>query len=105
MANTSSPARSTEYLAHVRARACWFCGTTADVVAHHHGRAAGGGGMGLKTCDFHTVPLCPSHHGEWHRRGQVQGYNRDQTEREMWKAIGVTLRGYLLEVLEKGTDA
>jgi hypothetical protein len=61
-----------EYLEYVRARGCcvrWFrsLGKCAgDVVAHHHGRAAGGGGIALKPSDFRTVPLCDAHHGLFH---------------------------------------
>ena len=27
--------------------------------------------MALKGCDYHTVPLCPHHHSEFHTSGRV----------------------------------
>lgn len=36
--------------------------------------------MGLKTSDLHTVPLCTAHHGEFHRTGSVEPFERDATE-------------------------
>jgi hypothetical protein len=64
-------------------------------VAHHHGRRQGGGGTGIKGCDLLTVPLCNAHHQEWHQRAQVGNLSHVETEREMWKAIAVTLRAWV----------
>ncbi len=88
----TSPVRSGAHLTFVRQQPCWFCGTDQDVQAHHHGRRQGGGGTGLKGCDLLTVPLCPRHHQEWHQRASVGELSHTETEREMWKAIAVTLR-------------
>lgn len=46
--------------------------------AHHHGRR-GGGGMGIKTSDLHTVPICDAHHREFHRTGEVGPFNAPET--------------------------
>ena len=91
----TSPVRSPSHLAFVRKQRCWFCQTDRDVGAHHHGRRQGGGGVGIKGCDLLTVPLCNAHHQEWHQRAQVGNLSHVETEREMWKAIAVTLRAWI----------
>lgn len=99
----TSPIRSTAYLAWVRTQPCAICSSRENIHAHHHGRAAGG--MGLKTCDLHTVPLCPGCHQAWHQRGQIRHLSRSDTQAELWKAIAVLLRRAFLEgVLAQAID-
>lgn len=99
-----TPVRSEDYLSHVRKQPCWFCGQTEAIVAHHHGRSGGGGGMGLKTTDLHTVPLCNSHHQEWHQKARVDHYTTGETHTEMWRAIAACQGNYLMAKVfsEKG---
>ena len=93
----TTPLRSKHYLDWVRNQPCWTCGTNQEIHAHHHGRTEGGGGMGLKTCDLHTVPLCRKCHEQWHRRGTIQSMSRDKTVAELWRAVAVLLRRALIE--------
>ncbi|MFZ5896867.1 MAG: hypothetical protein ACOY0T_37770 [Myxococcota bacterium] len=68
------PSSNPDYLAHVRARGCcvaWAGGCSGQVVAHHHGKADGGGGVSRKPSDFYTVPLCDFHHREFHNRAAI----------------------------------
>ncbi len=64
----SPPARSDEYLAFVRTHSCCVCFAPPPSDAHHYGH---GGGMGMKTGDDETVPLCRGHHAEWHAHGCI----------------------------------
>lgn len=93
---SSSPARSAAYLAFVRDQPCAVCSTPHEVQAHHHGR--GTGGMGIKTCDLHTAPLCTVHHGEWHTQGKFKSHGLDRAESQalLWRAIAETLRRAIL---------
>lgn len=52
--------------------------------------------MGIKTDDYHTVPLCPEHHGEFHQRGQVGSLTPSETQAEMWRAVASMTRARLL---------
>ncbi len=95
----TSPLRSQAYLAFVRAHPCCICGSFENIHAHHHGRREGGGGMGVKTCDLHTVPLCPFCHQMWHQRGQIRHLSRSDTVAELWKAVAVLMREALIKGL------
>lgn len=69
------PSSNPEYLAHVRSRGCcvaWAGGCRGRMVAHHHGKAEGGGGTSLKPADFYTVPLCDGHHTQFHKDATVR---------------------------------
>lgn len=55
------PARAPHYLEFVRGRACALCGRM-PAVPHHSGPR----GMGQKTDDYRTVPLCNSCHESVH---------------------------------------
>jgi hypothetical protein len=91
-----SPVRSAKYLKFVRGQRCAFCARPATE-AHHTGRKAGGGGMGIKPCDLLAAPLCTEHHREIHKRGMVAERGKTATEAELWKAIALTLRAYHLQ--------
>ena len=58
--------RCEKFLTWVRTHPCCVCDSSGPSEAHH----VYTGGMGLKTHDFHTIPLCTQHHREWHDRGQ-----------------------------------
>lgn len=57
-----SPARAPHYLAYVRQQTCAFCGADPPNSAHHEGPR----GMGQKTDDYRTIPLCVKCHHEYH---------------------------------------
>ncbi len=63
--------------------------------AHHHGRR-GGGGMGIKTSDLHTVPLCDAHHAEFHKTGAIFPFDSEATEllfqESMVDSLGLALQ-------------
>ncbi len=65
-------ARSAAYLAFVRAEPCCVCSAPAPSDPHHFGPR----GVGQKTDDFRTVPLCRRCHDDFHACGLVP---RDQT--------------------------
>lgn len=96
-----SPVRSRRYLTHVRERRCCcssFSRCDGQLHAHHHGRR-GGGGVGIKTTDLHTVPLCQSHHDEFHRTGRVHPFDKAETEllfaQAMVDSLGAALQSGL----------
>lgn len=57
-----APLRDGRYLAFVRRRPCLLCGAPAPSHAHHHGRR----GLGQKTDDYRTIPLCARDHDAYH---------------------------------------
>jgi len=71
--------RSNEYLDFVRTHPCCHprCMAQADH-AHHFDRKRGGGGVGLKSHDTFTVPLCARHHDEIHQHGGFGAFNFDR---------------------------
>ena len=90
-----SPVRSAKYLKFVRGQRCAFCANPATE-AHHTGRLVGGGGVGIKPCDYLAAPLCGEHHREFHKCGAAAGLDSVETQAELWKAIALTLRAYHL---------
>ncbi len=52
------PPRSSPYLAWIRTLPCIVCGTTRGIEASHTGPH----GLGQKSSDYSTVPLCIKHH-------------------------------------------
>ena len=57
--------RDERYLNFIRSHPCCICGAKPVDVNH-----VGTGGIGIKTSDYYTVPLCRMHHGEYHQIGQ-----------------------------------
>jgi len=59
---------SKEYLKFVQTLPCADCRSEENVIAHHlKGRMSPySGGMGYKSSDIFTMPLCPEHHREMH---------------------------------------
>jgi hypothetical protein len=62
---TRKTARSWRYLAWIRSLPCAVCGAHAE--AAHTGSD---GGMSIKSSDWSCVPLCTSHHQEYHQIGR-----------------------------------
>lgn len=94
------PRRSKKHLAFVRGQRCAFCARPA-AEAHHVGRLAGGGGVGIKGCDLLTAPLCREHHRAIHQHGTADagpfGLSPGETQAELWKSIALCLRERLLQ--------
>lgn len=61
------PAKAPHYLAYVRQLSCCVCGAEPPNEAHHHGSR----GMGQKTDDYRTVPLCFQCHRRFHDTGEL----------------------------------
>lgn len=72
-----------DYLAYIRKKACVICGKS-PCEPHHFGRS----GVGKKSHDYETVPLCTAHHRIFH----TVGCNENQ-RLEFAKAA----LGYLIE--------
>jgi hypothetical protein len=64
--------------------------------AHHDGKFKGGG-TSIKCSDYHTVPLCPKHHAEYHQRGQIGFWNPETTKRKFSRAIELLQKQYQLQ--------
>lgn len=95
------PARDASYLEYVRAEPCCSCGAREGVEAHHWARRGRSGGLGRKTDDYRTVPLCEACHRELHDTGTIPSLRRDdpacpECERQP-TGVGAT-RLYLLAV-------
>lgn len=63
-----------EYLDRIRKLPCLVCGRTPSEAAHIRYASAAAAktitGMGRKPDDRWTLPLCPEHHREQHKRGE-----------------------------------
>lgn len=79
-----------KYLAHVRTRACCICAAPAPSEPHHYGPR----GLGQKTDDRRTVPICRCCHDRWHDHGTIAPYSRAETEREFYRAQVDALLAY-----------
>lgn len=97
----SEPLRSPKYLGHVREQGC-CCASFArsrcggPMHAHHHGRH----GIGTKTADLNTVPLCTYHHTEFHKTGAIEPFDRAATELLFAQAMVRSLQAALLSGLK-----
>lgn len=63
----AKPSRSKDYLAFVREHACAGCRAAGPSDPHHFGAR----GMGQKTDDHRTVPLCRRCHDHFHDHGRL----------------------------------
>lgn len=64
----SGAARDPAYLDFVRSHRCLVDGCRSRrIEAHHFGKRA----KGTKCSDYETVPLCTTHHREFHDRGAI----------------------------------
>lgn len=70
------PLRDGDYLAHVRRRACCACGAPPPSEAAHLGPR----GIGQKTDDRRTAPLCSACHRYWHDHGRLPELSREESE-------------------------
>ncbi len=74
------PIRNPEYLSWIRRQPCaadssaYPCPNPSE--ASHHGPR----GMGQKTDDYRTIPLCHDHHTQWHQHGTLFGWDRATTD-------------------------
>ena len=78
-------APTTSYPKHlelVRTLPCCICSKPGPSDPHHFGPR----GMGQKTDDRRTVPICRPHHDEFHTTGRCAPYSRAETEREFYRA-------------------
>lgn len=69
------PWRSPQYLAYIRAMACCVCGAPGPSDPSHHGRR----GLGQKTDDYRTIPLCRADHDRFHARGVLGDRSLSET--------------------------
>lgn len=67
-AKPDSPARAPHYMAFVRQLNCCICGAPPPSEPHHFGPR----GIGQKTDDYRTVPLCRRCHDQQHNDGPMQ---------------------------------
>ncbi|MEQ1349622.1 Ref family recombination enhancement nuclease [Acinetobacter junii] len=67
--------RDRKRLAEIRKLPCVLCGSS-PVDAAHSNQSSHGKGMGLKACDYKTIPLCRNHHQEF---DQFQKMNRSES--------------------------
>ena len=79
----SAPVRDRAYLMRVAKMSCAHCGRRGPSQAAHadYGFAGGGKGMGIKTSDLDTFPLCadgPGRRGCHSLIGQSGVFTRDQ---------------------------
>lgn len=79
-------ARSKGYMEWVRGKPCASCAAGAPSEAHHYGPR----GMGSKTSDYLTVPLCRRCHQRFHDSGALPGSTPERT-REAFLAAQVAL--------------
>jgi hypothetical protein len=73
--------RSSKYLALVRSQSCCAPGCRDKAEhAHHFGKRFGGGGIGCKSHDSFTVPLCAACHHKVHQCGTFASWSAEETE-------------------------
>ena len=60
--------KSKAHMERVAQLPCVCCG--AEGVQVHHAKISGLCGMGQKASDWFVMPLCPSHHAEFHHNGK-----------------------------------
>lgn len=82
---------SPEYLKHVRSYGCLICSSEA-CDAHH----VMTGGMGTKTHDVFTIPLCREHHDEMHRMGPIHFESKYQVN--IWQNVAFLLAEYFVGI-------
>ena len=80
-------ARSAEYLGFVRSKNCFVCGKPGPNDAHHYGSR----GMGQKTSDFRTVPLCREDHRYFHDHGALRNFATPAEVKEAFYKVQVEL--------------
>ena len=88
----SGPIRSQGHLAWVRGHECSATGfnNCGGRMEAHHVRRGADGGTGRKPGDDRCVPLCATHHEEFHRLGhdtfeRKYGIDLDAIAKALWK--------------------
>lgn len=80
------PKADSDYLAWIRTLPCVFASEACEGPTEAHHRT--GGGMGLKTSDRETIPLCARHHKDRHdHTGPF--FQMTKAERKDWEAMMV----------------
>jgi len=79
-----------KYLKWVRTQPCWVC--MRQPVDAHHLIGHGTKGMGLRSPDTLSMPLCRSHHDELHRHGHQSWEEKYGSQ---WKYVALSLAQYL----------
>ena len=72
---SAPPVRSEDYKRWIRSWPCLVCATRRNIEASH----TGAHGIGQKSSDLQTVPLCKEHHNELHQ-GVQEFQERHQIE-------------------------
>jgi hypothetical protein len=85
------PYRSNGYLEFVRSEECCICSAPAPSDPHHIGPR----GMGSKTDDTRTVPLCRRHHDEYHRTSAIAPRTPAQTRADMAEVMVRLMTRYI----------
>jgi hypothetical protein len=80
----TKPKRDPEYLARVRLLPCCVCGSEPSE-PHHIGQSYGP----LKTSDYFTIPVCRTHHEDFHRNSHLS-----ETQARMMEFVIITLARY-----------
>lgn len=91
------PARSEHYKAWIRTLPCCVCGMRAPSEHSHHGAR----GMGQKTDDYRSVPLCRYDHESWHKHGHFARPGMD-TRRASEEFVAATALTLLVRALRDG---
>ena len=89
-----------KHLKYVRQLPCCVCGMTGGVDPHHLRSFAFGRGMGMKSDDKWTVPLCRKCHNDVHMVGTKEepawffglGIESSELADALWKASGCLQR-------------
>lgn len=90
----SSPVRSREYMDFVKEHPCCVCSSSPPSDPHHFG-PAGTKGMGLKTDDLRTVPLCRGCHDQFHNKAKVGAMSKNATALHFYKVqVGLLVRWF-----------
>lgn len=63
--------KNNDYLEYIRNKPCCSCSNPPKNDPHHWSRTGKKGGMGAKTDDYRTVPLCRECHDHWHNTGAL----------------------------------
>jgi len=91
------PIRLEGFLAFVRVRACMFCQAPGPSDPHHYGPR----GLGQKTDDLRTVPLCRRCHDHFHAAGYVAPFTKAETvERILREQVQLLVDWYATTALD-----
>jgi len=83
--------RDEQYLDYIRAQPCAVCAAPAPNDPHH----LDSGVMGSKGDDWTCVPLCRTHHREYHDHGEAHVEREHRVD--LWRHSHRLLRRYLAD--------